>query len=253
MKTRSIISIVLVFAMVLMMVACGNAGASDYDANDNTDNNTSSNTDNNTDANTNGNGNDKGDGSENGNSGENGNSTGNNSQSNLSGSAEDVLNQLLEALNDASLNMPMAMPPLAVTGELSQNTLGLSESDFNRLVTAAYSSQAAIATFAHQIVMIQAKDEAAAAEIKNLVSGENGYDAMKWICVIPQSAVVINSGEYVMIIASRNEVVGAAIEAFIAAAGQTGDAIRFFENIDDSTGGVVGGGMAPMLPIEIGD
>ena len=245
MKTRSIISIILVIAMALMLVACGNASASGNDANEIEDNNTSNSTDNNTNNNTDSNTN--GDGSENGNT-EDGSSISNN-QSNLTGSAEDVLNQILNAMTEAGISMPMALPPLAVTGDLSQNAIGLSEADFDRLVSTAYYSQAAIATFAHQIIMIQAKDAAAAAEIKALVSGKNGYDAMKWVCVIPQSAVVIESGEYVMIVASRNEVVGATLGAFEAAAGNTGDALTFFEHSEDGFGGEMGGGMAPMLPI----
>ena len=171
------------------------------------------------------------------------------SKTDLTGSAEDVLNQILDALNDEGTKMPMALPPVDVTGDLSQNTIGLSENDFARLVVSAYYSQAAIATFAHQIIVIQATDAAAAAEIKNLVSGENGYDAMKWICVIPQSAVAVNSGEYVMIVASQNDVVDAALAAFTAAAGSTGDVIRFFEHIDDGTGDIDLGGAMPLLPI----
>ena len=253
MKTRSIISILLVFAMVFMAAACGMAGATGNDESSNTDSglngNTNSNpdastgedgsTDNNPDANT---GKDSEDSEEAG-------SSSSNNDSNLTGSAEDVLNSILDALNNAGVNMPMALPPLSVASDLSQNTIGLSQADFERLVVTAYSSQAAIATFAHQIIMIQAKDAAAAAEIKNLVTGTNGYDAMKWICVIPESALAVEAGEYVMIVASRNEVVDAVLEAFTAAAGNTGEADKFFEHIDDGTGDVIGGGMAPMLPI----
>jgi len=229
--------------MVLMLAACGIANAGGDDSSENPDSNTNSNTDSNTDSNTSGNG------SGNGNNIEDGNSISNNNQSNLTGSAEDILNQILDAMNDAGIRMPIALPPLAVAGDLSQNAIGLSEADFDRLVVSAYYSQAAIATFAHQIIMIQAKDAAAAAMIKSLVSGKNGYDAMKWVCVIPQSVVAIDSGEYVMIVASHNDVVDAALEAFEAAAGKTGESIKFFEHIDDGTGNEIGGGMAPMLPI----
>lgn len=239
MKTRKIISIVVIIAMALMLVACGSADARGSDTNGSADNNTDSNIDNSTESNAGG--------SENGDGNEDGN-YGNQSQSNLTGSAEDILNQLLDALNQAGIKMPMALPPLDVTGDLSQNEIGLSEADFERLVVSAYYSQAAIATFAHQIIMVQAKDAAAAAEIKNLVSGKNGYDAMKWVCVIPQSVATVESGEYVMIVASRNEVVDAALEAFAAAAGNMGDVNRFFEHIDDGSNSGMGG-MAPLLPV----
>jgi len=249
MKTRKIISIMLVIAMVLMLASCGNAIAGGNNENENTDGNVSENPDSNTNENgEDGNTSENPDGNTNENGEDGNNATGN--QSNYTGSAEDVLKELLAALEEAGVKMPMALPPLAVAGDESQYTIGLSETDFDRLVETAYSSQAAIATFAHQIIMIQAKDAAAAAEIKNLVSGKGGYDAMKWICVIPQSAVAIDSGVYVLVIASRNETVDSVVEAFIAAAGNTGDAVKFFEHIDDGTGDVEhGGGMAPMLPL----
>jgi hypothetical protein len=69
---------------------------------------------------------------------------------------------------------------------------------------------------------------------------------MKWICVIPQSVAAISSGEYVMIVASRNEVVDATLEAFGSAAGNTSGAVRFFEHIDDGEGDVMTGGMMPL-------
>ena len=228
-------------------------GGTNGNSNTNTDGNT--NGSGNTDGNTNGSGNTDTDGNTNtdsntnGNGSESGNNSGSHNQSNLAGSAEDILNQLIDAINNAGISMPMALPPLAVTGDLSQNAIGLSETDFDRLVASAYYSQAAIGTFAHQIIMIQAKDAASAAEIKNLVSGPNGYDATKWVCVMPQSAVAIDSGEYVMIVASRNEVVNAALEAFEAAAGTTGNAIQFFEGIDDGSGSEFGG-MALMPPAD---
>jgi len=52
-----------------------------------------------------------------------------------------------------------------------------------------------------------------------------------------------------MIVASRNEVVDSVLEAFAAAMGNMGEAVKFFEHVDDGTGDVIGGGMAPMLPI----
>jgi len=240
-----------------MLAACGIANASGNDVNENPDNNLGGNTDNNPDSNINengnepdgGNGSDSENGSENGNGSEGGSNISNGNQSNLADSPDDILNQILDALNNEGINMPMALPPQYIEGDISQNAIGLSEADYIRLVVSAYSSQAAIGTFAHQIILIQAKDAAAAAEIKNLVSGKNGYDATKWICVMPQSVVAVDSGEYVMIVASRNEVVDAVLAAFITAAGTTGDVVKFFEFVDDGSGNGLGGGMAPMLPI----
>jgi len=173
---------------------------------------------------------------------------GSETQTDLTGSAEEVLEQILADLQDTGVHMPMALPPSEVTGDISQNAIGLSEQDFARLVNSAYSSSAAIATFAHQIIVIKAIDAASAVEIKKLVSGENGYDALKWICVRPDSAVVIESGEYVLIAASYNEVVDAVLGAFTAAAGNFGKTVKFFEQIDDGSDIGTGGGMG-LLPI----
>jgi len=164
-------------------------------------------------------------------------------QTNLTGTADEVLEQILADLQESGVHMPMALPPTTVVGELSQNEIGLSTEDFDKLVDSAFSSMAAIATFAHQIIIIKATDAAAAAEIMKLVSGENGYDAHKWICVWPDSAVVIGSGEYVMIAVSNNEVVDAALAAFEAAAGNVSEPVRFFEHIDNGSDIDVGGGM----------
>jgi hypothetical protein len=99
----------------------------------------------------------------------------------------EILNTLVDDLTTAGVHMPMALPPTEVTPDLSQNAIGLSEADFGRLVTSAYYSLAAIGTFAHQIIMIQANDDAAARDVKNLVSSFGGYDPQKWICVWPEA------------------------------------------------------------------
>ena len=149
--------------------------------------------------------------------------------SSLSGTSVEVLGSLVDELIAAGVEMPMALPPMDVMPELSQNTVGLSESDFGRLAVSAASSLAAIGTFAHQIVIIQAKDAAAAKEIKGIVSGEGGYDPQKWICVWPERAIAVESGAYVLIAACHVDVVEAAIEAFRNAAGSIGEVTIFWE------------------------
>jgi len=149
----------------------------------------------------------------------------------LSGPASDVLAKLVEDMVSSGVSMPMAFPgpPPEVAAEVSHNTIGLLEDDFIRLVASASFSQAAIGTFAHQISLIQAKDEAAAGEVKRLVSGDNGFDPQKWICVYPDRVSVIDSGVYVLIAASTVEVVEAAIETFRSTAGSAGEVVTFWE------------------------
>ena len=147
----------------------------------------------------------------------------------LSGSPVDILAKLVDDITNAGVHMPMSLPPSEVAPDLSQNTIGLSEADFGRLVVSAAYNMAAIGTFAHQMIMIQANDDKAAVDVKKLVSGDGGYDAAKWICVFPEKAIAVESGSYVLIVASYAEVADAAVEAFRAAAGSIGDVNTFYE------------------------
>ena len=152
------------------------------------------------------------------------------SNTNLTGSALDILSKLDEDLKQTGIEMPMTLPPMEVSPDMSQNDIGLSTADFNRLVTSAASSLAAIGTFAHQIAIIQANDASAATEVKNLISGSGGYDSQKWICVWPEKVIVVESGAYVLLAAARADVVDAAINAFQSEAGTIGTVKTFFEH-----------------------
>ena len=118
---------------------------------------------------------------------------------------------------------------MAVTADNSQNAIGLSEADFGKYVTAAADTMAAIGTFAHQIIIIQGVDAAAATQIKKIVSGTGGYDPKKWVCVYPEKAIAIEAGNYVMIVAAKNAVADAAVDIFKATAGNAGDANVFWD------------------------
>jgi len=166
---------------------------------------------------------------------------------NLTGSAIDVLGKLDEDLKQTGIQMPMTLPPMEVQSDMAHNDVGLSSPDFDRLVTSAASSLAAIGTFAHQIVIIQANDASAASQIKNLISGTDGYDAQKWICVWPDKAVVVESGSYVLLAAAHTDVVDAAVEAFQNDAGSIGTVVTFYEH-DGVHDAPVGGG----TPITLG-
>ena len=149
----------------------------------------------------------------------------------IAGTPEDILAEFVDELRDAGAEMPMSMPPSAVSAEESQNAIGLSEADFELYVSAAAQSIAAIGTFAHQIVLYQAVDANAAGQIKRLVSESGGYNPQKWICVFPETVVVVDSGSYVLLVASYREVAEIALEVFEAKAGSTGEAITFWNGV----------------------
>ena len=164
---------------------------------------------------------------------------GNGGTTNLSGSPAEILEALLEdtktVIEDAGGFMYMSILS-DVTADVSQDTAGLSRTDFGKYAVAASSSMAAISSQAHQIILIQAKDAASAAQVKKLVAGRvagsEGYDPLKWVCVWPEQCVTVDSGEYVLIIASRKDIVEAALAVFGEMAGSVGDADFFYEHME---------------------
>ncbi len=150
-------------------------------------------------------------------------------QTNLTGTPEEILTKLNDDVAAAGVQMPATMPPAAVTGDAAQNMIGLSAGDFEKYVESAAQSTAAIGTFAHQMIVVKAKDAASAAKVKELVTGEGGYDPKKWICVFPEKAVAVESGGYVLIAAAKADVCDAAVEAFVTAAGTAGEINTFFQ------------------------
>ena len=172
-----------------------------------------------------------------------GGSGGGGTASNLSGTPESILTGILEDITADGVEMPMALPPSSVDPEVSQYAIGLSTTDFNRLVADASYSMAAIGTFAHQLIVIQANDSAAAVEVKNLVSSDGGYDAQKWICVWPDKVATVDSGAYVLIVAAHSDVVDAALASFESRAGSVGQVVLFWDFAVDGEGLEEGGGL----------
>ena len=163
-------------------------------------------------------------------------------ESKLQGPPGEILARIIE---DAGKTMPDDRPmpmcfDMEVTAETSQNSVGLSAGDFGQYVSSATVYTAAIATFAHEIALIQAKDASSAAEVKKRIAGEGGFDSRKWICVFPEESCVIDSGVYVLLISSRADVAEAVVAAFTEAAGSTGELNVFFT----SEGAAAEGGMA---------
>ncbi|MDR2599676.1 MAG: hypothetical protein LBC73_05315 [Oscillospiraceae bacterium] len=176
------------------------------------------------------------------------------SQTDLTGTTDGILLEIVDGIALAGVETPFVMPPLMVHPESSEFDIGLSTDDFNRLVFDAYTSLAAISTFAHQISVIKANSAADATEIMNIISSNGGFDANKWVCVWPQNASVIRSGEYVLLAASRNDIVDAAINTFttLAGAGNVSSVNRFWQHEGGEWDGGDDGGIgilpAPIVP-----
>jgi hypothetical protein len=161
----------------------------------------------------------------------------------LTGALTDVLAAVLtgaQTLLDEADQITMSFED-EVTAENSAGMLGLTAEDFGKYVSEAYASNAAFITFAHEIALVRCVDAGAAAKVKKLVA--DGFDPNKWICVWPQRSVVIDSGSYVLLVASRNVSADAILQSFkTLAEGNVGEADVFFTAPEG--GGASDGGIA---------
>ena len=158
-------------------------------------------------------------------------SNGTSGSSNLTGSAQEVLTQVKDTA-DATLTgtdkLPMTIDD-PVTADTAENMLGLTTDQFSQYVEEAYSSMAAIATFAQQFTVVKCKDAASAAQVKDLIA--KGFNSGKWICVSPEESLVVDSGSYVLLAVGNKVQTQALASAFAGLAGSTGTVNTFYEGV----------------------
>ncbi|MDR0435687.1 MAG: DUF4358 domain-containing protein [Propionibacteriaceae bacterium] len=143
-------------------------------------------------------------------------------ETNLTGSTATILENVLNA---AAANV--GVTELAeVTAEDAQSTLGLSAADFDKYVAEATVSRALMMTSAHEVTLVKVKDGASVADLKAAIAA--GFDSTKWICVVPDKSVVIDSGSYVLLVVSYSDTVDAILKAFKDAAGTVGSENVFY-------------------------
>ena len=146
---------------------------------------------------------------------------GNDSGAGVGAEASDTLNGrvadiLPDVLADADSELPMMFDD-AVTTETSQGMLGLTPDQFEQYISEATASTAAISTFAVQFALVKCNDIPAAAEVKGLIA--KGYDSSKWICVMPEQSMTVESGSYVLLAVGPAASVEAVLKSFTDAAG----------------------------------
>jgi len=143
----------------------------------------------------------------------------------FAGTAEEILGKVLEGV-DGETHMPMVMG-IDINPENVRNTTGLSEGDFDRLVLEAYASTGALITTAHLLVLFRCRDAGAASEAKALIA--DGFDSGRWICVYPDVSMVIEAGDCVILISSKQDIAEAVSAAFVdAAGGSAGESLVFY-------------------------
>lgn len=132
----------------------------------------------------------------------------------LSGPTADILVSVIDgAEGDAYMTFDEEVSATTASG------IGLSESDITNYVSEGMINTAAISTFAHEIVLIKCNDAEAAKSVKSTMAAN--YNTGKWICVLPDSAYVVDSGSYVMLVASNADYAEAIFASFSALAGET--------------------------------
>ncbi|MCL2045079.1 MAG: hypothetical protein FWG88_01675 [Oscillospiraceae bacterium] len=144
--------------------------------------------------------------------------------------AADMLAYIIDEIKAAEVWMPMSMPISSAPLSERHNAIGLSDADYEQYVITDAHSMAGITTQAHQIIVFQCVDAAAATQVKTLVSSSGGYDPEKWICVYPEKVVAIEAGVYVLLVASYVDVAELAVEIFCELLSDAGDAVVFWEH-----------------------
>ena len=139
---------------------------------------------------------------------------------------ENAANTLAGIIVDVQADLPMMFED-AITAETAQGMLGLTPEQFEKYVSEAAASTAAISTFAIQISLVKCNDFTAATEVKSLIA--KGYDSGKWICVFPEQSMTVESGSYVLLAVGPADTVDAILKSFTdAAAGNVGSPDVFF-------------------------
>ena len=132
----------------------------------------------------------------------------------LSGSAKEMLEQLL-TVGDYDFGM---VEDYAVTEENVTSMLGLTPEEFSEYVEQAHVSVGALSTSAHLVAIVKCHDSAAANHVKELIA--QGFDSGRWVCVAPDESFAVEAGDYVLLVASREEGAAALKDAFGSMAGE---------------------------------
>jgi hypothetical protein len=112
-----------------------------------------------------------------------------------------------------------------VTADNCEGMLGLTAEEFSEYVVSAYTSNAAIISVAHEVALIECVDDNAAVKVKALVA--KGFNSQRWICAEPERSLVVESGKYVLLVASKVIFCDAAVAGFTVS-GSTGEADIFY-------------------------
>ena len=102
--------------------------------------------------------------------------------------------------------------------ENSLGMAGISAEQLESLVEDSVVSSAMMTSVAHIAVLVKCKDVESAETIK--LAMKDNFDVRRWVCVMPEKVFVVDSGTYVMLVASFEDYADALYNEFKAIAGE---------------------------------
>mgnify|MGYP001629118968 FL=1 len=132
----------------------------------------------------------------------------------ITGSAADVLASILEKAGDSEV----ATMEVPLDAENSLGMAGISAEQLESLVEDSVVSSAMMSSVAHIAVLVKCKDVESAETIK--LAMKDNFDVRRWVCVMPEKVFVVDSGTYVMLVASFEDYADALYNEFKAIAGE---------------------------------
>lgn len=129
------------------------------------------------------------------------------------------INSLIEK-SGVMIRMPMAMPIEAST---AFTFIGLSEDEFNANVANAVSFESMIMPANQSVCLVELKDTADVKTIKQKMI--DNCDPNKWICMSAEKCMVVESGNYVLLVMATPDDCDALQKTFAAEFGGAGEAL----------------------------
>ncbi|MDR3311090.1 MAG: hypothetical protein LBS90_07060 [Oscillospiraceae bacterium] len=163
------------------------------------------------------------------------------SATNLTGATDAILVQITEGA--AALVEENRIPVTftdGITKDNSQSILYVSADDFEANVEDAY-AESALMSVAHRVALIKCKDAASAKKISDLIAGN--FNSGWMICVTPDSSWTLVSGQYVLLVVSKDDYADAALQSFEELAGKDNVKSEKFYTIGDALPEGDGGGL----------
>lgn len=144
--------------------------------------------------------------------------------------ADKVLNNILATAHDSGYEFPVPLGPNAVTADQLKSLIGITAGDYDKYVSSAAQILVEFDEIAYQMVMVQAKDIASVAKIKAIAIGEGGYDPPERFGNLLKKAIAVESGSYVLLVASDEFFCKIAVEEFAKVTGTIEDVTAFWPN-----------------------